>query len=146
MLDWLDAAVRYAESWLDYQMRATELPGCVLAVVAGGALVRERAFGVADLETAEALTPRHRFRVASHSKTFTAAGIFRLHEAGKLHLDGPEIPAAVKVFECEATWKRCRGVSASPVSRSATPNARSRTRAPLPATARTRPGSSVARI
>jgi hypothetical protein len=46
-----------------------------------------------------------------------------------------KILAAVKVFECEATWKRCRGVSASPVSRSATPNARSRTRAPLPATA-----------
>jgi D-alanyl-D-alanine carboxypeptidase len=61
MIDWLDAAVRYAESWLDYQMRATELPGCVLAVAAGGALVRERAFGVADLETGEALTPRHRF-------------------------------------------------------------------------------------
>ena len=89
MLDWLDAAVRYAESWLDYQMPATELPGCVLAVAASGALVRERAFGVADLETGEALTPRHRFRVASHSKTFTAAGIFRLHEAGKLHLDDP---------------------------------------------------------
>ena len=41
-----------------------------------------------------------------------------------------KIPAAVKVFECEATRKRCRGVSASPVSRSATPKARSRTRAP----------------
>jgi D-alanyl-D-alanine carboxypeptidase len=89
MLDWLDAAIRYAESWLDYQMRATELPGCVIAVAANGALVRERAFGVADLKTGEALTPRHRFRVASHSKTFTAAGIFRLHEAAKLHLDDP---------------------------------------------------------
>jgi len=89
MLDWLDAAVRYAESWLDYQMRATELPGRVLAVAGNGALVRERAFGVADLETGEALTPRHRFHVASHSKTFTAARIFRLHEAGKLHLDDP---------------------------------------------------------
>ena len=89
MLDWLDAAIRYAESWLDYQMRATQLPGSVVAVAANGALVRERAFGVADLETGEALTPRHRFRVASHSKTFTAAGIFRLHEAAKLHLDDP---------------------------------------------------------
>jgi D-alanyl-D-alanine carboxypeptidase len=33
--------------------------------------------------------PGTAFRVASHSKTFTAAGIFRLHEAGKLHLDDP---------------------------------------------------------
>jgi D-alanyl-D-alanine carboxypeptidase len=87
MLDWIDDAIRYAESWLDYQARATELPGCVFAVVARGALVRERAFGVANLTSREALTPRHRFRVASHSKTFTAAGIFKLHEAGRLHLD-----------------------------------------------------------
>jgi D-alanyl-D-alanine carboxypeptidase len=87
MIKWLDDAVRYAESWLDYQVRATELPGCVLAVGARGALVRERAFGVADLTTREELTPRHRFRVASHSKTFTAAGILKLYEAGRLHLD-----------------------------------------------------------
>ena len=33
------------------------------------------------------LTGRHRFRVASHSKTFTAAGIMRLREAGRLGLD-----------------------------------------------------------
>jgi D-alanyl-D-alanine carboxypeptidase len=89
MIEWLDDAIGYAESWLDYQVRATELPGCVLAVSAGGALVRERAFGVADLRTGEQLTPRHRFRVASHSKTFTAAGILKLHEAGRLHLDDP---------------------------------------------------------
>ena len=89
MIDWLEDAVRYAESWLDYQVRATELPGCVLAVSAGGALVKERAFGVANLTTGEELTPRHRFRVASHSKTFTAAGVLKLHEAGKLHLDDP---------------------------------------------------------
>jgi D-alanyl-D-alanine carboxypeptidase len=89
MIDWLEDAVRYAESWLDYQVRATELPGCVLAVSACGALVKERAFGVADLTTGEELTPRHRFRVASHSKTFTAAGVLKLHEAGRLHLDDP---------------------------------------------------------
>ena len=53
------------------------------------ALVKERAFGVADLTTGEELTPRHRFRVASHSKTFTAAGVLKLHEAGRLHLDDP---------------------------------------------------------
>ena len=37
----------------------------------------------------EPLTPRHRFRVASHSKSFTAAGIMKLREQGKLHLDAP---------------------------------------------------------
>ena len=37
---------------------------------------------------------------------------------------------AVKVLECEATWKRCDGVSASPVARLATPKARSSTIVP----------------
>ena len=89
MPEWLPHAVRYLEQWLGFQMRLTEQPGCVLAVAHGGALVGERAFGVADLATGEKLTPRHRFRVASHSKTFTSVGILRLREAGALRLDDP---------------------------------------------------------
>ncbi len=46
-----------------------------------------RRSGVADRETGEALTPQHRFRIASLSKTITAAGIFTLIEAGQLRLD-----------------------------------------------------------
>ena len=33
------------------------------------------------------MTPQHRFRIASISKTITATGIFTLIEAGKLRLD-----------------------------------------------------------
>jgi D-alanyl-D-alanine carboxypeptidase len=33
------------------------------------------------------LTPRHRFRVASHSKTFTAVAVLKLREQGRLKLD-----------------------------------------------------------
>lgn len=43
----------------------------------------------ANLASGEALTPRHRFRVGSHSKSFTAAGILKLREQGKLKLDDP---------------------------------------------------------
>jgi CubicO group peptidase (beta-lactamase class C family) len=87
MTEWLDAALAYAGRWMDYQVKAAEQPGCVVAVAKGGTVLWERAFGVADLRTGEALTVAHRFRVASHSKTFTAAGIMKLHEAGRLHLD-----------------------------------------------------------
>lgn len=87
MTDWLDAALAYAGGWLEYQMQASALPGCVLAVAKGQDLLFERAYGVSDLFTSEVLTPRHRFRVASHSKTFTAVGIMTLQEAGRLHLD-----------------------------------------------------------
>jgi CubicO group peptidase (beta-lactamase class C family) len=89
MATWLDPALDYVSHWLDHQQRQTELPGCVVAVAERGQLRFERAFGLADLRNGEALTPRHRFRVASHSKSFTAAGILKLREQGKLRLDDP---------------------------------------------------------
>lgn len=84
---WLGAALDYLPSWLDYQIKHTQQPGCLLAVVHRGKVVLERAFGSANLRTGEALTPRHRFRIASHSKSFTAAGILKLREQGRLRLD-----------------------------------------------------------
>jgi CubicO group peptidase (beta-lactamase class C family) len=82
--DWLEPALDYIPQWLDYQMRETEQPGCVLAVVHDGRVVLERAFGHADIVSRAPLTPRHRFRVTSHSKTFSAAGILKLREQRKL--------------------------------------------------------------
>jgi D-alanyl-D-alanine carboxypeptidase len=87
MHKWLPAALDYIPRWIEFQMRQSEQPGCVIAVADRGKLVLERAFGSADLDHGTALTPRHRFRVASHSKSFTSAGIMKLREAGLLHLD-----------------------------------------------------------
>lgn len=89
MQAWLKAALNYLPQWLSYQIRQNQYPGAVLAVAADGKLVLEQAFGTSDLATDRMLTPRHRFRVASHSKTFTAAGIMKLREQGKLRLDDP---------------------------------------------------------
>jgi len=61
--------------------------GCLLAVVHKGECVLEQAFGAVKLAAGKPLMPRHRFRVASHSKSFTAAGIMLLRERGKLDLD-----------------------------------------------------------
>src|SRR5215831_815973 len=87
MDNWLEPALGYIPLWLEYQMRDTEQPGCVIAIVHKGRVVLERAFGCADIVSREPLTPRHRFRVASHSKSITAAGIMKLREDGKLGLD-----------------------------------------------------------
>jgi D-alanyl-D-alanine carboxypeptidase len=84
---WLQPALAYIADWLAYQMRATEQPGCAIAVAYGGEVVMEAAFGHADLAAGKALTPRHSFRVASHSKSFTAAAILKLREQGRLKLD-----------------------------------------------------------
>ena len=84
---WLGAALDYIPRWLEHQMRLSEQPGCSIAVVHRGRLVLEAAQGHADLDRGLSLTPRHRFRVASHSKTFTAAAVLKLREAGRLGLD-----------------------------------------------------------
>jgi CubicO group peptidase (beta-lactamase class C family) len=84
---WLRHALDYIPRWIEFQMRMSQQPGCIVAIAHRGAIVLERAFGCADLATGETLTPRHRFRVASHSKSFTAAGILKLREQGKLKLD-----------------------------------------------------------
>lgn len=86
---WLKPALDYISRWLDFQVRHTEQPGCVFAVAHRQNLLLEQAFGFANLGRQTPLTPRHRFRVASHSKSFTAAGFMKLREAGLLRLDDP---------------------------------------------------------
>jgi CubicO group peptidase (beta-lactamase class C family) len=86
---WLGAALDYIPRWLEFQMRQSELPGCAIAVAHKGRIVLDLAFGHADQVKGAPLTARHRFRVASHSKSFTAAGIMKLRERGRLRLDDP---------------------------------------------------------
>jgi CubicO group peptidase (beta-lactamase class C family) len=87
MEKWLKPALDYIPRWIEFQMQSTQLPGCMLAIAHRGNVILERAFGSANLDRGEDLTPRHGFRVASHSKSFTAAGIMKLREQGKLKLD-----------------------------------------------------------
>ena len=83
MKPWLAPALDYVVSWLDFQRSHHEQPGCAVAIADDGEIVLEAAFGSADLATGEALTPRHGFRIASHSKSFTSAGILRLVDEGR---------------------------------------------------------------
>jgi len=89
MDEWLSRACDYIASWLEFQMRLSKLPGCIAVVMHRDQIALERAYGSADLVGGEPLSPRHRFRIASHSKSFTAAGVMKLREAGKLRLDDP---------------------------------------------------------
>jgi D-alanyl-D-alanine carboxypeptidase len=87
MPKWLNAALDYIPRWLEFQLGFHDQPGCVLAVARHGAVVLEAAFGSAG--PGKRLTPRHRFRVASHSKSFAAAALMKLREQGRLRLDDP---------------------------------------------------------
>lgn len=68
-------------------MAGYDVPGLSVAIAIKGKLAYAEAFGVVDRETGEALTPQHRFRIASVTKPITSVGIFTLVEAGKLKLD-----------------------------------------------------------
>jgi D-alanyl-D-alanine carboxypeptidase len=54
----------------------------------------EAAAGFADLQTGEALTPEHRFRIGSVTKIFVAALVLQLVAEGKLDLDDDAAPFA----------------------------------------------------
>ena len=85
--DVVAAAARYADSWIAVRAAAQRVPGVQVAVRLAGELVLSSAHGVADVSTGQPLTPQHVFRVASHSKTFTATAVLLLAEQGRLRLD-----------------------------------------------------------
>lgn len=80
-------ACRYFDSWLAFQREFARVPGVQAAVLHDGDVVLSTAHGVSALDSGESLTPRHLFRIASHSKTFTATAIMQLAEREVLRLD-----------------------------------------------------------
>jgi D-alanyl-D-alanine carboxypeptidase len=106
------AAAPYLESWLEHQRRRLRVPGVQAAVRVGGRLVLDTALGVADLGTGAPLTPGHLFRIASHSKTFTATAVLQLVEAGRLRLDDPiaaHVPALTGTGLAQVTVRELLG-------------------------------------
>src|SRR5207237_7101490 len=64
--------------WMQDFMRRSEVPGAALAVTSRGRLVYARGFGFADVDARRRVEPDSRFRVASVTKAFTAAGVMQL--------------------------------------------------------------------
>lgn len=87
----LDRAAGYLHSWLAYRYPGSNLTGYAVAISWRGELVLNEAFGFADMDRREALSPGHIFRVASHSKTFTATALMQLAEIERLRLDEPVV-------------------------------------------------------
>jgi CubicO group peptidase (beta-lactamase class C family) len=81
------SAVAYLDSWLAYQQVYLRVPGVQAAVLFDHEIVLSTAHGRADVENDVPLTTEHLFRVASHSKTFTATAVMQLVEGGSLRLD-----------------------------------------------------------
>jgi len=106
------AAAPYLESWLEHQRRRLRVPGVQAAVRVGDRVVLDTALGVADVTTGEPLTPGHLFRIASHSKTFTATAVLQLVESGRMRLDDPIarwVPALTGTGLAEVTVRELLG-------------------------------------
>src|SRR5947209_18738477 len=69
--------------------RDKRYPSLAAAVLRDGALIWEKAVGAADVEAKVEATPDTQYRVGSITKTFTAAAIMQLRDAGKLDLEDP---------------------------------------------------------
>lgn len=85
------AQIDLFSAWMEGQIEIRGLPGAVVGVVAGDDLVWARGFGHADIASDRPMQTDTRFRMASHSKLFTATAIMQLREEGKLRLDDPVV-------------------------------------------------------
>lgn len=83
----LGDAVAYIDSWVEFRQQALRVPGVAIAVAHGDRILLSRAYGCADLRQGTPLTTGHIFRIASHSKTFTATAVLQQVERGTLRLD-----------------------------------------------------------
>ncbi len=85
----LDRALHAADSLADTFLVGKHIPGIVYGVVANGELIHSRSIGT--LRVGEDAPPDADsvFRIASMTKSFTAATVIRLRDEGRLSLDDP---------------------------------------------------------
>ena len=85
--DDLTATLETIDRWVAYRVWHSRLPGAQVAIGRGGRVESSRAYGFADLERRTPMRTDHLFRIASHSKTFTATAVLRLVEQRRLRLE-----------------------------------------------------------
>ncbi|MHA1198010.1 MAG: serine hydrolase domain-containing protein [Candidatus Heimdallarchaeaceae archaeon] len=75
------------DNWLDFQTYIKEIPGVAVGIFVEDEIIFKKEYGYANLESKVKLTNQHLFRIASHSKLFTATAIMKLYHEEKLSLD-----------------------------------------------------------
>ncbi|MFC3689711.1 serine hydrolase domain-containing protein [Aquipuribacter hungaricus] len=85
--DLVRGAGAYVDSWWGFRRRHHRLPGMQGAVALRGDVLLSAAHGLADVAAGTPVDDSTVFRVASHSKTFTATVVHQLATEGALGLD-----------------------------------------------------------
>ena len=88
------------DRYIEAHMRHFHIPGISLAVVRDGRIVKERGYGIADVELDVPMTKERVFEIGSMTKQFTATAIMMLVEDRRIGLDDavskylPDVPPA----------------------------------------------------
>jgi len=75
------------DEWLRFQTYINEIPSVSVGVFLEDEVIFQKSYGYVNLKTRRKATPDTMYRIASHSKLFTATTIMRLRAAGELRLD-----------------------------------------------------------
>ncbi len=93
---------RRVDEFVRAEMARQLVPGVAIAIVKGGAVMKAKGYGLANVEHDVPVTPDTIFQSGSLGKQFTSAGVMLQVEAGKLALSDP----IVKFFpEAPETWR-----------------------------------------
>ncbi len=80
-------AIHLIDNWLDFHVYFKEIPGIAVGIFVEDEIIFKKEYGYANLDDKTKLTNQHLFRIASHSKLFTATAIMKLYHEEKLSLD-----------------------------------------------------------
>lgn len=75
------------DKYIEQAMDESHIPGVAVAVIKNGKIIRERYFGIANMEDSTPVTSQSVFEIASMSKQFTCAAILLLQQDGKLSVN-----------------------------------------------------------
>ncbi len=97
-----------------------DVPGIAIAIVKDGVPLRVEGFGIANLEHGVPVHADTLFKTGALGMQFTAAGVLRLAEQGRLDLDGsirailPELPARWQPVTVRQMLSHTSGLPATP--------------------------------
>jgi len=75
------------DAYVTAEMQERNIPGVALVVCLDGTILKEQAYGVAEVQNQSPVTTSTRFELASITKQFTASAIMVLQQDGKIDVD-----------------------------------------------------------
>jgi D-alanyl-D-alanine carboxypeptidase len=98
-----EAASKYEAKAASF-VKEKRLPGAAVGVVHGDELVWSAGIGFADVAKRRPAEPTSLYRIASITKTFTAAAVMQLRDEGRLSLDDPAVMYLPQLEKAKAAF------------------------------------------